>query len=253
MLHVEVDGNPDGEPMVLIHGFLSSNHQWDLNRGRLGEVHRLYLVELVGHGRSHSPDDADAYRPAAVLAGIEQVRATHGIDRWWVVGQSYGGAVAARYCLAHPERTIGFVFTNSRAMFGGGPRRPKAAPDAPDVAITAAAGLRALPIHPIHATRIPDDLQARMVARADEVEPHVVDHTGVVRHDWRCDDELHRLAMPVLLVNGRWEKAFQPFVEVAQRSIPQLEVVPLEGGHSINIEQPEGFDRAVLAFTATQG
>ena len=72
----------------------------------------------------------------------------------------------------------------------------------------------------------------------------------MVRHDWRCDDELHQLAMPTLLVNGRWEKAFQPFVEVAQRSIPQLEVVSLEGGHSINIEQPEGFDRAVLAFTA---
>jgi 2-succinyl-6-hydroxy-2,4-cyclohexadiene-1-carboxylate synthase len=250
VLHVEVDGNPDGVPMVLLHGFLSSNHQWDLNRERLGAVHRLYLVELLGHGRSQAPDDADAYRPATVLAEIDRVREAHGIARWWVVGQSFGGAIAARYCLAHPGQVLGFVFTNSRAMFGGGPRPSRPAPAAPDVAIAPAAGLRALPIHPIHATRIPPELQARMVVRADEVTAHVVDHIGVVRHDWRCDDELHRLSMPTLLVNGRWEKAFQPFVEQARRAVAGLEVVSLEGGHSINIEQPEGFDRAVLAFTS---
>ena len=106
----------------------------------------------------------------------------------------------------------------------------------------------AIAVHPIHATRFDDDVKARLVAAADRVTVDTVRIVGSHRASWRSVDEMPSLRMPVLLVNGRWEKRFQAHLPALRAGIPQLEVVDLEGGHSINAEQPEGFDRALLDF-----
>ncbi|MCP4226798.1 MAG: hypothetical protein GY773_25945 [Actinomycetia bacterium] len=54
--------------------------------------------------------------------------------------------------------------------------------------------------------------------------------------------------MPALLINGRFEKAFQPCVDQARAAIDDLQVVNLDGGHSVNIDQPEAFDQAIIEF-----
>ncbi len=260
MLHFEDAGNPDGRVAFLIHGYMSSNLQWELNRERLGAELRLILVEQPGHGSSPSPDEADAYGPEAVFDQLERIRTDLGIDRWWAMGHSLGGAMAIRYALAHPENTAGLVFTNTRAAFGlVGDRAssPTATPRSGqplDQTLQednrrgpTPERLRALPFHPIHAKRFPEDLRNRLVAGVDGMAPHVFAHIGA-NGAWKSREEMHRLRVPTLLVNGRWEKLFQPCVEEAADTIPDLRVVALEGGHSINIEQPEGFDRAVLDF-----
>lgn len=243
MLNVVDGGKPDGDPALLIHGFMSSIHQWDLNRDRLGVALRTVLIDLPGHGASPVPASAADAEPETVLAEIERVRERLGIDRWWVIGHSFGGAVAIRYALAHTERTKGVVFTNSRATFGiertaGEEEAPRPAP----------ADLRKLPFHPIHAKRFPEDLKVRMVEVADRMTPATIDHVGTSSAAWRSRDDLADLTVPVLLVNGVWEKAFQANADAAVELIPDLRRIDLEGGHSINIEQPDAFDTAVLDF-----
>lgn len=245
-MQVEDVGNPEGSALLLLHGFLSSNVQWDLNREALGEHHRLLLAELPGHGRSASPTDAAAYGVDAVVAGIEHIRITHDIDRWWVCGQSLGGAVALRYCLAHPDRVHGVIFTNSRAV--AGLRRDGVSSQTPDAAELA--DLRKLPVHPVHARRFPEALKQRMVMAADAMQPHAVQAVMNHRHSWRSIDDLHRLDLPVLLVNGLWEKKFQLCLDDLRAAVRHLTIVNLEGGHSINVEAPAGFNDAVLAWLA---
>lgn len=244
-MHAEDAGNPDGEPIVLLHGFMSCNAQWDLNREALGEHLALVMVEMMGHGNSAAPDDPDAYTPEVVVAELERIRTERGIERWWVCGQSLGGALALRYTVEHPDRVKGLIFTNSRAVFGlprtgvsedGGQRPPRPQ------------SVRDLPIHPINAKRFPEAVKARMVAAADAMPMHVIHHVTAHRHAWSGVDRLGELTMPVLLVNGLWEKAFQPSVPKAREHITNLRVVDLEGGHSINVEQAQQFNEAVLAF-----
>ncbi len=238
-LNVRDAGNPAGPPVLFVHGVLSSNLQWEPNLARLGAELRTILVELPGHGASPTPEDVSAWRPAALLGELERIRVELGVDRWWVVGQSFGGAVVIRYALAHPGRVHGVVFTNSRAVFGVGGTDPGRRSTPPT-------DLRKLPFHPIHASRIPADLQARMVDAADAVAPEVMGHVSATVGEWCSRDDLDRLTAPTLLVNGRWETAFQRWVPVARSSIADVSVVDLDGGHAINIEQPGGFDSAVL-------
>jgi pimeloyl-ACP methyl ester carboxylesterase len=240
---------------LLVHGLLSSNSQWDANRDALGNKLHLIMVELIGHGHSPMSHDPDDYGPDRLLAEIDRIRAEAGIERWWVCGQSLGGAVVLRYGLAFPDRVLGVIFTNSRAAFGVGrgeagadnQPRPERTP-APTPVTT-----RDLPIHPIHASRLPPALKGRIVAAADAVELPVVGHFGRQLDAWRSVDELAELHVPVLLVNGRWETGFRRHVEAARAAIPHLEVVDFEGGHAINVEQSEGFNDVVLDFVARHG
>lgn len=237
----------DGETLVLIHGFMSSNTQWDLNRDALAERVRLILVEQIGHGRSPGPDDIDAYGRGPMLGGLEAIREQLGIERWWVGGHSLGGAVSLRYALTHPDRVKGVAFTNTRAAFGL--ERHRAANEGPRIT-DGIESLRDLPFHPIHAKRFPEDLKAKMVATADAMAPYALAHTVAHRGDWSTAAEMGGLDVPILLVNGRYEKAFQPCVDEARKAIAGLEVVELEGGHSVNIEAPDGYNEAVLDFIA---
>jgi len=242
-LHYETAGDPTAPSVLMIHGFMSSNRQWDLNVERLSKHLHLVMVELWGHGESPAPTDAAAFNLDTYLAKFEALRSELGLDKWWVIGQSLGGAFALRYAHAFPERVFGAVFTNSRSTFA------MARADGDTVEKMSADGdLRLLPYHPIHAKRFPADLKKRMVEAADAMTPETLQRTVANRTSVSSRGDFGELSVPVLLVNGRWEKKFQPAAEMAQAALPSMQVVNLEGGHSINIEDAPGFDAAVLSF-----
>ena len=243
----EAAGNPDGPPLLLLHGFLSCAAQWDLNRERLGEHFRLIIVELMGHGRSDTPEERQWYAPEHVLTELERIRIDHAIEQWWVCGQSLGGAIATRYALTHPERALGLAFTNSRAAFGIA--RPGVSQIIPD----SLSSTRDISVHPINATRLPEAVKDRLVAAADATPLHVVRLATSHRDSWRSVDQMGELTIPTLLVNGRWEKAFQKTLDEVRDKIGHVEIVDLEGGHAINIEQAQGFDAALIDFIERRG
>jgi len=242
-LHYETAGDPNMPAVLLIHGFMSSNRQWDLNVERLSAQHHLVMVELWGHGSSPRPTDPTAFELANYLAEFEALRAEIGIDKWWVIGQSLGGALALRYAHAHPDRINGVVFTNSRSTFALARADGRTVEE-----LTVDGDLRRLPYHPIHAKRFPEDLKQRMVEAADAMTPETLQRTVANRASVSSRDDFGELTVPVLLVNGRWEKKFQPVIDLAEEALPSMKVVHLEGGHSINIEDAPGFDAAVLDF-----
>jgi pimeloyl-ACP methyl ester carboxylesterase len=68
-----------------------------------------------------------------------------------------------------------------------------------------------------------------------------------------CRSVASRLGVPTLLLNGRFEKIFQADRDFAGRSIEGIEIVDLDAGHSVNVEAPEDFDRALIEFGRSIG
>ena len=114
-MHVEVHGDGRAPHLLLAHGICSSRAQWRPNLAALANVATPVVVELLGHGRSASPEDPDAYTVAAYIARFEAIRAELGAERWAVCGQSFGAGLTMNYALAHPERVSAQVFTNSNS------------------------------------------------------------------------------------------------------------------------------------------
>ena len=88
-----------------------------------------------------------------------------------------------------------------------------------------------------------------MEAAADAVSRVALGHAvATTGPGVACRARATRLAVPTLLVNGRFEKVFQPDRDYAETAIPGIEIVDLDAGHSVNIEAAPGFDAALIDF-----
>ena len=61
-----------GEPVLFLHGFLSSNLQWEINRSALDDAFHWVAAELWGHGSSPAPGHASAYTADAYIEAFEK-------------------------------------------------------------------------------------------------------------------------------------------------------------------------------------
>ena len=252
-LHVEVHPGA-GPPLLLAHGICSSRAQWRPNLAALAEVATPVVVELLGHGRSQSPDDPDEYRVEAYIERFEAIRASLGAERWAICGQSFGAGLTLNYALALPDRISAQIFTNSASALG--PRRPapSGAGLAERIAAVEASGrevLEAMAFYPKRAGRLSADVEDALARDAELISlPGMARSMMVTVPGLSVADRLGEIAVPTLLVNGRREKSFQPLRDLALRTAPGLEVIDLEGGHPINLDQPDGFNAAIMAFLA---
>lgn len=250
-MHFDVHGDGTRPYLLLMHGFLSSRGQWRPNLEALARVSTPVTVELLGHGRSASPAEPDAYAVAAYVRRFEALRERLGAERWFVCGQSFGAGLTIRYALEHPDRVIGQVFTNSISglspPMGGGPRERAARAAALEAGGREA--LQALPFYPRASKRLAREIWQDLVADADLISPSAVAETmRTTVPELSVAAGLRRISVPTLLVNGTREAAFQPLRDRAAREVPGVEIVDVEGGHSINLDQPEAFNAAVAAF-----
>ena len=248
----EVHDGGHGPYMLMVHGFLSSRAQWRVNLPALKTVARPVLLELLAHGRSPAPEDPRAYAVASYIAAFEAIRMQLGVERWVVCGQSFGAGLATQYALEMPERVMGLIITNSISAFSptGDPERAATQQErARTIAAGGKAALEGLRIHPRHAKRFPEAIKAEMVADAERIAPEgILRSISLTSPSLSIADRLAEIGVPTLLVNGTWEKRFQPMREHAGRTIPGVRVVDLPAGHSVNIEAAEGFDQAVSEF-----
>lgn len=119
----ECCGNPDGTPALYLHGGPGSGCSPGQRRFFDPATYRVVLFDQRGSGRSRplaSEPDADlrANTTAHLIADIEALRQLHRVERWTVLGLSWGTTLALAYAQTHPQRisalVLGFVTTTSR-------------------------------------------------------------------------------------------------------------------------------------------
>lgn len=241
-----------------MHGLLSSRAQWRPNLAALCQHFRPVVVELLGHGRSPSPDTAGAYEPDAYVEAFESLRASLGAEQWLVCGQSLGAALSLRYVLAHPERVHAHVITNSNSAFATKEWAETLAPGMQafreQLAIGGRRVMESLPIHPRNARSLPSDVKADLVADCELHDPAGIGYSASVtvpgsrvREEARCN------RVPTLLVHGTRERRFREHAEWAAANVPHLEVLPIDAGHAVNLEAASAFDAAVLGWLRQTG
>ena len=110
---LEAGGGAD-PPIVLVHGFGGDLNNWLFNVPALAEAHRLYALDLPGHGRSGKDvgNGSLASLAAAVLAFLDALE----IDRAHLVGHSLGGAVALELALRKPERAVSLTLVSPAGL-----------------------------------------------------------------------------------------------------------------------------------------
>lgn len=121
-VHYQEAGRSDAPPMILIHGFASSNLVWSKVLLELADAgFRVIAPDLLGYGYSGKPRELD-YTIGSQARMIVSLLKQLGITRAAVVGSSYGGAVAATLVLDNPGLVeklvlVGAVTNNAPTRF----------------------------------------------------------------------------------------------------------------------------------------
>lgn len=113
-IYWEVCGNPDGKPVVMVHGGPGGGCSADHRRQFDPEKYRIVLFDQRNCGRS-TPSAADPEVSLEtnttwnLVADMERLRESLRIDRWMVFGGSWGSALSLAYAESHPDRVTELV------------------------------------------------------------------------------------------------------------------------------------------------
>lgn len=107
------EGDPNGTPVLLIHGFASTAVANWVNPGWLkvlGEAgYRVIAIDNRGHGTSDKPYDSDVYHPWIMAEDAVALLDHLGIPEAHVMGYSMGARVSTFMAIAHPDRVRSLV------------------------------------------------------------------------------------------------------------------------------------------------
>jgi pimeloyl-ACP methyl ester carboxylesterase len=221
-----------GTPLVHLHG---AGGMW-LSRGHelLSRHHRVIIFELPGFGLS--PENTRtrtlAELAATMAAAVENLR----IDKFDLMGTSFGGRVALWLAAQHPERVQALVLEAPAAIRPAGSQPPSGSPE--EMA-------RRLYAHPerVGLLAAPDPA-AQAQGRA------LVARLRGPDRDTDLEAEMRRLAIPTLVLFGTLDRVIPPEMgRFYKELMPNCHLVFVyDAGHAISTERPEAFAEVTADF-----
>jgi pimeloyl-ACP methyl ester carboxylesterase len=257
-LHYEEVGR--GTPLVFVHEFAGEGASWHLQVRFFARRYRTITFNARGYPPSDVPTAPDAYSQAQAVDDLRGLLDALGIDRAHVCGLSMGGYATLHFGIRHPERARSLVV----AGCGYGSLAVDRARFHEDVAAMAERFLTEpmatlADVYCQGPTRVQfrdKDPRGWQEFRDQFAVQSALGHGLTMRgvqlrrpsvYELRAD--LERLEVPTLVVTGDED---EPCLEPAlflKRTIRTAGLLVLpKSGHTINLEEPAAFNRAVLDF-----
>jgi pimeloyl-ACP methyl ester carboxylesterase len=238
-IYYEVHGG--GPTLLLSHGYSATSQMW---RGQIEAFSRdfqLVLWDMRGHGQSDYPLDDGAYSEAATVSDMAALLGAVGARQAIVGGLSLGGYMSLAFHLVHPERVRALLIIDT----GPGYRNDEAREGWNRNALRTAERYETEGLGRLAAgspeMRTSSHRSADGLARAAR--------GMLTQKDARVITSLPSIAVPSLVVVGANDTPFLAASDYMAAKIPGARKVVINAaGHAANIDQPEAFNRAVLAF-----
>ena len=249
-----------GLPLVFVHEFAGDYRSWRLQMGFFSRRYRTLAFNARGYPPSDVPTEPKAYSQDQAAGDIRGLLDALGLTKAHVCGLSMGGYATLHFGLRYPERALSLVVAG--AGYGSVPGdRAKFHADAELTArrFEADGMPKTADLYAMGPTRVQfldkDPLGWREFQRQlaeGSALGHALTLRGVQQTRPSIFDlgaALEKLEVPTLIMTGDED---DPCLEPAifmKRKIPTagLVVIP-KSGHTINLEEPEAFNRAVLDF-----
>jgi len=108
-IYYEQSGNPQGKPVVFVHGGPGGGSDAKQRRFFDPQAYRIVLFDQRGCGRSTPHAELRENTTWDLVADMEAIREALGIERWQVFGGSWGSTLGLAYAQRHPERVTEMV------------------------------------------------------------------------------------------------------------------------------------------------
>ena len=109
VLHVEESGIAEGIPVLFVHGGPGAGCEAYHRRFFDPNVYRIILFDQRGSGQSTPHAELEGNNTQALVADMEVIRETLGINRWLLFGGSWGSTLSLVYAQTQPDRVMGLI------------------------------------------------------------------------------------------------------------------------------------------------
>jgi pimeloyl-ACP methyl ester carboxylesterase len=239
-VHIYYEVHGSGPTVLLTNGYSATAEMWKPNIAALSQHYRLILWDMRGHGQSDSPDDPAAYSEEATVADMAALLDAHGVEQTVIGGLSLGGYMSLAFHLVHPERVKALMLLDTGPGYkrdeprAGWNKRAEATAREYETKGLAALGRSAEVLASNHRS-------AQGLAHAAR--------GMLAQRDARVINSLDSIKVPTLVLVGAKDEPFLAATDYMASKIPgATKVVIPDAGHAANIDQPEAFNQAVLAF-----
>ena len=103
-IYFEECGNPDGVPALMVHGGPGGGSNPTMRRYHDPDFYRIILFDQRGCGRSTPHAELEENTTWDLVADMERLREHLGLERWQLLGGSWGSTLSLAYAETHPER-----------------------------------------------------------------------------------------------------------------------------------------------------
>jgi proline iminopeptidase len=208
------------------------------------EQHTAIGFDQRGCGRSEGGGPFDV---ATAVSDMDAVREAWGIDRWVVLGHSWGASLGLAYAIAHPERTTGLVYVSGTGVDPAwhdeyrANRRARLAPADHKYAADLA--------DPTQVPRLVAWLHADDFPINEEANRLLGQDASRVIESQEFRDRVRGLETPTLILHGALDPRPARFAEQLSGLIPGAALAILPNvGHFPRFEDPDAFANAVRPF-----
>ena len=211
-----------GEPLILLHGNGEDSGYFDGQIDEFARYFHVYALDTRGHGKTPRGNAPFTLRQFA--NDLHSFMSGHKIETAHLLGFSDGGNIAMVFALKYPE-CVRRLILNGANLDARGVKR---------------------------ATQIPIEIGyriARLFARVSKKALSNAEILGLMVNDPNVEpDELEAIRAKTLVIAGSRDMIRESHTRLIARSIPNSQLVFIEGDHFIANKKPEEFNRAVLAF-----
>jgi pimeloyl-ACP methyl ester carboxylesterase len=247
-----------GIPLIFVHEFAGDGQSWRPQVSFFSRRYRTITYNARGYPPSDVPDDPAAYSQMRAVDDIKGVLDHLKIAKAHVCGLSMGGYATLHFGLTYPQRALSL--TVAGAGYGSGVDREAFRQDSAMVAKRFEEGMeKVAEFYSRGPTRVQfldkDPLGWREFhdrLAAGSARGHALTLRGVQMTRpsiFDLGDRLEKLEVPTLIMTGdEDDPCLEPALFMKRKiATAGLAVLP-KAGHTINIEEPEAFNRLLLDF-----
>ena len=257
-LYFETTGT--GEPLVFVHEFAGDHRSWEPQLRYFGRRYQCVAFNARGYPPSDVPEDESNYSQAQAWRDILAIIDHFDFDQAHVIGLSMGGFATLHLGLNRPDRTRSLIV----AGCGYGAQKEQLQQFRQE-AEAAAASMNEPTLqtfantYSVGSTRV--QFQSKDPRGWEEFRNQLAEHSamgsaltmrGVQKQRpslYDLEDEMRQLEVPTLIMTGDEDTpCLLPSLLMKRTILSSALVVLPNSGHTINLEEPDAFNRAVDEF-----
>lgn len=239
----------EGEPIILLHGFIENSSMWTTLQKELSKTHSVYALDLPGHGETeaigyiHTMEDY-----AALVLAFAEVQK---LDTFNLIGHSMGGYVALALAELVSERIEKLILLNSSPLADSEVKQKERNRAIGMIQKYPEAFIRMAVKHlflPKDQKRLSAEIETAILEAKKCSQQGIINTLKGMRDRKERTEVLNNISSKSLVILGKEDKVinFEKTKVIAEETSSELKILP--GGHMSYIEHPDLLLKTVQEF-----